>query len=99
MAEAEAEIGEDGTLRIAIDTSIAKEVHPDQDHRYQIQVEVVDASRRTIVGNGRVLVARRPFKVFAWVDRGYYRVGDTVHAHFNARTLDGKPVQGEGKPK
>ena len=35
-----------------------------------------DESRRTIVGTGKVLVARKPFKVFAWVDRGYYRVGD-----------------------
>jgi len=40
---------------------------------------------------GHVLVARQPFKVYAWVDRGYYRVGDTIHAHLSARTLDGKP--------
>ena len=42
---------------------------------------------------GSVLVARKPFKVFAWVDRGYYRVGDTIHADFNAHTLDNKPVR------
>ncbi|MBN1851277.1 MAG: alpha-2-macroglobulin [Pirellulales bacterium] len=97
VAEAETEIGEDGTLKIEIDTAITKEIHPDKDHRYQIEAEVVDQSRRTIVGNGRVLVARQPFKVFAWIDRGYYRSGDTVHAHFTARTLDGKPVEGAGK--
>jgi hypothetical protein len=57
----------------------------------------VDQSRRTIVGSGNVLVARKPFTVYAWVDRGYYRAGDTIHAHFSARTLDGKPVQGPGK--
>ena len=45
-----------------------------------ITAEVVDQSRRTIVGNGEVLVARKPFQVFAWVDRGYYRVGDTINA-------------------
>ena len=44
----------------------------------QITAEVVDQSRRTIVGTGNVLVARKPFKVFTWVDRGYYRVGDTM---------------------
>jgi len=44
-----------------------------------------------------VLVARKPFDVFAWVDRGYYRVGDTVNANFMARRLDGKPVEGAGK--
>ena len=36
-------------------------------------------------------------QVYAWVDRGYYRVGDTIHAHFSARTLDGKPVEGKGE--
>ena len=64
---------------------------------YTIQAEVVDQSRRTIVGTGDVLVARKPFQVFAWVDRGYYRVGDTIKANFAARTLDGKPVEGTGK--
>ncbi|KKL71727.1 hypothetical protein LCGC14_2092010, partial [marine sediment metagenome] len=53
-------------------------------------------SRRTIVGVGSVLVARKPFKVYAWVNRGHYRVGDTVHASFNAHTLDNKPVKGAG---
>ena len=71
--------------------------HPDQDHRYEITAEVTDESRRTIVGVGKVLVARRPFKVYAWVDRGHYRVGDVVHASFQAQTLDSKPVVGAGE--
>ena len=41
-----------------------RQLHPDHDHRYQIQAEVVDQSRRTIVGNGDVLVARKPFQVY-----------------------------------
>ena len=44
---------------------------------------MVDQSRRTIVGTGKVLVARKPFKVYAWVDRGYYRTGDIVKAGYN----------------
>jgi uncharacterized protein YfaS (alpha-2-macroglobulin family) len=97
VAERETQIGPDGTVDVEIDTSIAKEFHPDQDHRYDIQVEVVDESRRTIVGSGEVLVARKPFEVHAWVDRGHYRVGDTITASFAARRLDGKPVEGAGK--
>ena len=58
---------------------------------------MVDESRRTIVGTGNVLVARKPFKVFAWVDRGYYRAGDTIEASFAAQTLDHKPVEGKGE--
>lgn len=97
VAERETEIGPDGTLKIEIDTTLAKELHGDQDHRYEITAEVTDQSRRTIVGSGQVLVARKPFRVFAWVDRGHYRVGDTVEAEFSAHTLADKPVQGKGK--
>ncbi len=97
VAEQEVEIGEDGTVKVVIDTGVAKAIHPDQDHRYSITAEVVDQSRRTIVGTGEVLVARKPFKVYAWVDRGYYRSGDIIRAHFHAHTLDNKPVEGKGK--
>jgi alpha-2-macroglobulin len=97
VAEAEVAIGKDGTLRIPIDTQLAKELHGNTDHRYQITAEVRDESRRTIVGQGTVLVARQPFKVYAWVDRGHYRVGDVVHASFSAQTLDHKGVEGAGE--
>jgi len=97
VVEREAPIGPDGTLEVEIDTSLAQAAHPDQDHRYDIQVEVTDQSRRTITGSGEVLVAREPFRVFAWVDRGFYRVGDTITANFAARRLDGQGVAGTGK--
>ena len=96
VADGEAQIGEDGTLRVEIDTELTRLIHPDTDHRYTITAEVRDQSRRTIVGQGQVLVARQPFKVYAWTDRGHYRVGDTVQAGFKAQTLAEKPVQGKG---
>jgi hypothetical protein len=99
VSENEVEIGPDGTVEIEIDTSLALAAHPDQDHRYEITAEVVDPSRRTIVGSGKLLVARKPFKVFVWVDRGYYRVGDTVQASIQAHTLDQKPVTGKGEAR
>ena len=61
VADREAEIGEDGTVKVEIDTAIAKAVHPNMDHSYEITAEVIDQSRRTIVGSGTVLVARKPF--------------------------------------
>jgi uncharacterized protein YfaS (alpha-2-macroglobulin family) len=96
VAQREVPIGADGTVAVEIDTSVAKALHPNDDHRYSIQAEVVDESRRTIVGSGEVFVARKPFTVTAWVNRGYYRVGDTIRADFAARRLDGKAVQGTG---
>ena len=97
VAEVEKEIGEDGTVEVEIDTAIAKELHGNSDHKYTLSVEVRDQSRRTITGQGDVLVARKPFKVFTWLNRGYYRVGDVIDANFNAQTLDHKPVQGDGE--
>ncbi len=75
----------DGTLAVEIDTALAKAAHPDQDERYEITAEITDQSRRTIVGTGTVLVARQPFRVYTWVDRGHYRVGDTIEASISAR--------------
>jgi uncharacterized protein YfaS (alpha-2-macroglobulin family) len=96
VAEAEAEIGPDGTLPIEIDTLPAKELHGAESQKYAITAEVVDESRRTIVGTGDVLVARKPFEVFTWLARGYYQVGDTIEAFVHAHTLDQKPVSGQG---
>ncbi len=97
VLENEVEIGPDGIVKVPIDTRPAQELHGDQDHQYSITAEVVDESRRTIVGTGNVLVARKPFQVFAWVDRGHYRTGDTIKANFNAHTIDNKPVEGKGE--
>lgn len=97
VAEQEVDIGPDGIVKVEIDTSPAKQAHGDEDHSYTITAEVVDESRRTIVGSGNVLVSRAPFRVFTWVDRGHYKVGDNVLANFDAHTLDSKPVSGKGE--
>jgi len=95
--ERDVTIGPDGTVKVDIDTSLAQALHGDQDHEYTITAEVVDSSRRTIVGSGKVLVSRDPFKIFAWTNRGYYNVGDTIDARFQARSLDGKGIAAAGK--
>src|SRR5262249_46654605 len=85
VAESEVPLAADGTAKVEIDTALAKAVHPDEDHQYSITAEVTDDSRRTIVGQGNVLVARKPFKVYAWVNRGYYQTGDAIEASFQAQ--------------
>ena len=96
VLERDYEIEADGTVRVLIDTSVAKLLHGDMDHRYTISAEVVDSSRRTIAGSGSVLVARAPFSTKVWLDRGYVRPGETVNTFFSARTLDGRAVTVEG---
>ena len=99
VAETVVPIRPDGTLAVEIDTALAKAAHPDEDQRYEITAEITDQSRRTIVGKGSVLVARQPFRVYTWVDRGHYRVGDTIEAGISAQTLAHKPVAGRGTLK
>ncbi|MBQ9367814.1 MAG: hypothetical protein IJT83_08545 [Victivallales bacterium] len=86
----------DGTVKITIDTAMAKKLFGNHDHQYEITASVTDASRREIFGNGKVTVAREPFKAYVWLNRGYGLVGDAMTATMQARTLDGSPVSGKG---
>ena len=97
VLDQELQLDRNGTARVVIDTALAAEVHADQDHQYQIQVEVRDASRRTQTASGAVIASRQPFKIYSWLGHGYYDVNQTVDAHFVAQTLDGRPVAATGQ--
>ncbi|MCW0219263.1 MAG: MG2 domain-containing protein, partial [Prosthecobacter sp.] len=96
VAEGESPLNADGTFTVKIDTALAKELHGNEDHRYSIEAEVTDESRRTIFGTGSVLAARRPFEVYVSLDRGYYQAGEEGKITINARTLDGNKVTANG---
>ena len=96
MQEQTVAIGPDGKVKVRVDTTVAKALYGDSDHRYEITAEVVDASRRTIVGTGSVIAARQPFKVHAWLNGGHFEVGDEIVANFMGRSPDAKPVLGKG---
>jgi uncharacterized protein YfaS (alpha-2-macroglobulin family) len=97
VMESEGRIGPDGKLKVVIDTATANELHGDEDHRYEISIEVTDASRRTILGNGQILVARQPFSVVAWTDRGHYETGQPIEVGVRAFSIDQKGVKGTGR--
>ena len=91
------ELDATGEAVIEIDTALAKAAFGDEhDHRYSISVVVRDSSRRSIVGSGSVVAARKPFKIYTWTNRGYYTAGDRIVANYQARQLDGSPVEAEG---
>jgi len=96
VTEAEVPVSDDGTIKVEFDTAVAKAAYGDIDHRYEISAEVTDQSRRTITGSGQVLVARKPYKVYAWVNRGHFLANEVIEAQFSAQTLDNKPVKGKG---
>ena len=95
VLEGTANLDAEGKAQIVIDTSFAKELFPNDDQRYEITAEVVDRSRRTIVGTGSVYATRDPFKVCVWTNRGFYDVASQIDASFQTRRVDGKSVAGE----
>lgn len=97
VAEGESPLNAEGTFTVKIDTALAKELHGNEDHRYAIEAEVTDESRRTIFGSGSVLAARRPFEVYVSLDRGYYQAGEQGKVTVYARTLDGREVKAAGE--
>ncbi|MDX1925469.1 MAG: MG2 domain-containing protein [Pirellulaceae bacterium] len=97
VLEQELTLDATGEAKIKIDTAIAKAIYGDEDHKYTISVEVRDASRRTLTAEGSVIAAREAFKIYSWVDRGFYNVKDKIVANFHARTLDGTAIEASGK--
>lgn len=96
VAEGEGVLDGDGAFRLPLDTMPARELFGNQDHRYDITVEVTDRSRRVIVGTGAVVASRKPFAVTVWSDRGYYLAGQDMLVKVKAATPTGGGVEGAG---
>ncbi|MCC8108640.1 MAG: hypothetical protein LIQ30_06250 [Planctomycetes bacterium] len=96
VADGEGALDADGVFRLTLDTAAAKELFGNQDHNYEISVDVTDASRRVISGTGTVVAARKPFAVNVWANRGFYRAGQEVTASFAAVLPQGGAVTAEG---
>ena len=75
-------LDENGEVKVVWDTSLVRKLYGDDDQEYSISVSVTDNSRRTIDASGSVVVRAEPFRVFAWTDRPYYRVGDKVSLRY-----------------
>ncbi|MDB6059647.1 MAG: alpha-2-macroglobulin domain protein, partial [Verrucomicrobiales bacterium] len=97
VAQGEAELSADGSYEVEIDTSKAKAELGDRDHRYTVEAEVRDASRRTIEGSGSVLATRQEFYAFIEGNAGWYQARN--EAFFNVRTLtpNNEPVATKGE--
>ncbi|MBN1900598.1 hypothetical protein JW926_04645 [Candidatus Sumerlaeota bacterium] len=96
VKEDEIRIGEDGAAKVEIETADALRDHPDLDHKYVIEAEARDASRRVITGEGSVKVTRQAFYAFIQADRGYCRPGEEMIIRARCLTPDNKPVKTGG---
>jgi hypothetical protein len=96
VKEGEAPIGKDGTLSVEIDTAAAARDHGDKDHRYVVEAEVRDASRRVVSGEGAVKVTRQAYYAFIQADRGYAVPGEQVTVRLRCLTAENEPVEADG---
>jgi len=97
VAQGTAELKPDGSYELEIDTARALQEQADRDHRYTVEVEVRDESRRTIEGQGSVIVTRQEFFAFVETDGGWYRPKNEAHVNVRTLTADNVPVAAEGE--
>ncbi|MFB3066479.1 MAG: MG2 domain-containing protein, partial [Planctomycetota bacterium] len=96
VQQGEAAIGHDGKLEVKIDTAPALRDHPDRDHRYVIQAEVRDQSRRVITGEGSVKVTRQAYYAMVQPQSSYVRPGQEFVVKIRCATPANTPVKAEG---
>ncbi|MHB9138119.1 MAG: alpha-2-macroglobulin family protein [Victivallaceae bacterium] len=85
-----------GHLKLTIDSAPAKILYGNIDCRYEVTAEVVDTSLNTVVARKTFITAGKPFKVYSWLDKGYYRTDNYAVLNVQAVYADGRNVTGTG---
>ncbi len=91
------ELGEDGTLLLAIDTAQGVTADPGLDYRYQISAEVTDITRRSVSAVKSVLAAAVPYQAEIDIDKGYYHAGDMATAKIMLFDTARQPAAGQAE--
>jgi hypothetical protein len=97
IAKGEAKLAADGTCEVEINTARAKADQGDRDHRYTVEAEVRDESRRTIEGQGSILATRQEFYAFVETDGGWYQPRNEAFVQVRTLTPDNVPVATPGE--
>ena len=84
-----------GELTFTIDTALAKALFNDEDSEYKVTAEVTDSSRYTEVGQGKVIIASKAFRVYCGTNKGFYQTGDVVDFSISAVSSNDKKVSGK----
>jgi alpha-2-macroglobulin len=96
VAQGSGQLKADGSYDVEFDTAPALRDLGDRDHRYTIEAEVRDASRRTITGQGDVKVTRQQFYAFAETRDGWYQPQEDAFVDVRTLTADNVPVATHG---
>lgn len=97
VAKGEGKLSADGSFELEIDTARAKAEQSDRDHRYTVEAEVRDESRRTIEGQGSVLATRQEFYAFVETDGGWYQPKNEAFVEVRTLAPDNQPVTAAGE--
>ncbi len=97
VMEGKARLDREGRLAFKVHTDPVLKHFSDTDHRFIVEAEVTDASRRMIRGEGEVLATRSQFFASLEVEHGYYRTGETVVSLIRTFLPDGTPLATEGR--
>ena len=97
VSQGEGELKADGTYDVEFDSAPALHDLGDRDHRYTIEAEVRDASRRTITGQGDIKVTRQQFYAFAETTNGWHQPRDDAFIDVRTLTADNTPVATQGR--
>jgi len=97
VAKGEGKLAADGTFALDIDTARAKAEQGDRDHRYTVEAEVRDESRRTIEGQGSILATRQEFYAFVETDGGWYQPKNEAFVEIRTLTPDNQPITVPGQ--
>ncbi|MCA9322492.1 MAG: hypothetical protein KDB53_17245, partial [Planctomycetes bacterium] len=96
VAQGEGVTDSEGRLSVEIDTAAWAAKYPEEDHAFEIEADMTDASRRTISGAGRVLAPRRALFAHVEPEKGFYRVGETTDFEIRVQKPDGTPKESSG---
>jgi alpha-2-macroglobulin len=96
VLEGEGVLDAKGSLSVKVETAAAKRELSDADHRYVIEAEVTDLSRRVVKGSGSVIATRTPFLASIEVAAGWARAGDDVQLAIATLLPDGAPLPARG---
>lgn len=97
VMEGQAKLDAQGVLRFELDTASAKANFGDTDHKYSVEAEVTDLSRRLIKGTGSITVTRHAFQLGIEARRGYVSAGQGVQLWLKAQKADGSGLKVSGR--
>ncbi|MEE9391888.1 MAG: MG2 domain-containing protein [Planctomycetota bacterium] len=97
VSSGESQCDQDGKFEIKVETAALSARYPDQDHRFVVEADVTDLSRRTISGSTTVIMTRTALFASMSASRGFFRAGERATFEIRTQTAGGEAVKTKGR--